>query len=301
MKPILKSLFLAYLIIFFSVIFLASPPFGSAFPVGDAFDRKQAAPRHPMGHSPKNDMPATVHPSLQPMLTDLINEPHPYPDYMKKFAVKRGFPRHYLELLKLTPVNKVQSKIFNKELFRNTHRIGVVGFENKTAAPFKDQTAGAVVAKQVSRQLQTLQDYTIIPPPQMTEDARLRIITGIKGGKPEDIEVPVEKKQEIASDLPYSYDKMDAVMIGAVTRYMDSHLDNRGQLQKNIASGVEFGAYLISTKTGDVIWGARYVGSQEPRISNLFTGKERWLNKEELSRSAMKTVLREFYEVKKSN
>ncbi len=116
------------------VLFAGLAFYGSAlaFPVGDAFDRKQAEPKHPSGFSPKNDMAPTLHPSLQPTLTKKINEPHPFPDYIKKFNNGGVFPRHYLELLKIAPVNKVQSKIFNQDLFYSTRRIGIASFENKT-------------------------------------------------------------------------------------------------------------------------------------------------------------------------
>ncbi len=89
------------------------------------------------------------------------------------------------------------------------------------------------------------------------------------------------------------------MIIGAVTRYMDTHIDRRGKLKKNISSGVEFGAYLISTKTGEVIWGARYVGSQSSSLMNIARGQGTWLSKQELSRSIMKIVLKDFYEAKK--
>jgi len=286
------------------VLFAGLAFYGStalAFPVGDAFDRKQAEPKHPSGHSPKNDMSPTLHPSLQPTLTKQINEPHPFPDYIKKFTNGGVFPRHYLELLKVAPVNKVQSKIFNQDLFNSTRRIGIASFENKTIAPFEDKNAGTTVANQVSKELQSINKFNIIPPPRQKEDARLEIVTHANGGKPEDIEIPKEKKEETIADLPYSYDKIDAVIIGAVTRYMDTHIDRRGQLKKNISSGVEFGAYLVSTKTGEVIWGARYVGSQSPSLMNIPRGQGTWLNKQELSRSIMKTVLKDFYAAKKIN
>jgi hypothetical protein len=50
-----------------------------------------------------------------------------------------------------------------------------------------------------------------------------------------------------------------------------------------------------------VIWGARYVGSQTPSLMNIPRGQGTWLNKQELSRSIMKTVLKDFYEAKKIN
>jgi hypothetical protein len=270
-----------------------------AFPVGDAFDRKQAEPKHPSGYSPKNDMSPTLHPSLQPTLTNEINETHPFPDYIKKFTDGGIFPRHYLELLKIAPVNKVQSKVFNQDLFDNLNRIGIANFENKTIAPFEDKNAGTTIANQVSKELQSTNKFNIIPPPREKEDARLEIVSRADGGKPEDIEVFEKKKEQTIAGLPFTYKNIDAVIIGAVTRYMDSYIDRQGKLKKSISSGVEFGAYLISTKTGEVIWGARYVGSQSPSLMNITRGQGTWLSKQKLSRSIMKTVLKDFYKAKK--
>ncbi len=244
-------------------------------------------------------MSPTLHPSLQPTLTNQINEPHPFPDYIKKFTNGGVFPQHYLELLKIVPVNKVQSKIFNQDLFKSMHRIGIASFENKTIAPFEDKNAGTTLAIQVSKELQSISKFNIIPPPEQKEDARLEIVTHADGSKPKNIEIAKEKKEETIPGLPFSYKNMDAVIIGAVTRYMDSHIDRRGQIKKNISSGIEFGAYLVSSKTGEVIWGARFVGSQSPSLGNISLGQTSWMNKEKFSRSVMKTVLKDFYEAKK--
>ena len=99
-------------------------------------------------------------------------------------------------------------------------------------------------------------------------------------------------------ELPYADKPVDTVLIGAVTKYMDHYIDNRGKLKESLSSGVEFGAFLINKETGEVIWGARFVGSQTPNIRNFVIGRQtHWLQKEELSRSAMKNVLREFRKI----
>jgi hypothetical protein len=103
------------------------------------------------------------------------------------------------------------------------------------------------------------------------------------------------------ASLRYSKKKVDAILIGAVTKYMDSYVDRRGEIKKSISSGVEFGAFLINAKTGDVIWGARYVGTQNPSITSFLQGKTHWLSKEELSRSAMKKVLQAFHNAQNKN
>ncbi|GIS85257.1 MAG: hypothetical protein CM1200mP16_15570 [Nitrospina sp.] len=37
----------------------------------------------------------------------------------------------------------------------------------------------------------------------------------------------------------------------------------RGNIQKGIASGLEFSVFLVDPRTQEVIWGARFVGSQK--------------------------------------
>jgi len=96
-------------------------------------------------------------------------------------------------------------------------------------------------------------------------------------------------------DLPYSNEKIDAVIIGAVTRYDDTYIDRLGKRQESLSGAVEFGAYLISTQTGDVLWGARFVGSQSASLKNLFNGKRHWLSREELAQFAIEHVLRAFH------
>ncbi|MFQ5444086.1 MAG: hypothetical protein ACE5EK_05660, partial [Nitrospinales bacterium] len=127
------------------------------------------------------------------------------------------------------------------------------------------------------------------------EGIRLRI-------SPKDSGMPTQPGQAAVDTggsvpgLPPTSNRVDAVLIGAVTKYMDHYIDRHGKRQKSISSGVEFAAFLVSTETGNVIWGARYVGSQRPNILNLFNKETMWLDKEELSRAAMKNVLRAFHE-----
>ena len=90
----------------------------------------------------------------------------------------------------------------------------------------------------------------------------------------------------------------DAVMIGAVTKFLDHYVDNRGKQKGSLSGGVEFGSYLISTKNGKVLWGARYVVSQNPNLSNLINTNGKWLSKTELARQGMKLVLKTFYQNK---
>ncbi len=267
----------------------------------DKSDNQGAADTQEMGYQPMNDVSPPVHYTLHPNLTPFVNEAHPYPDYIKKFPGAEQLPKHYLELIRTLPVDKVQSKIFNFKDFKNARRIGVAGFENKTEKPFKDANAGYTVANQVSQELQSYGRYHVIPPPKTSEDARFKITKTPARQNDRGSSSPGGANDRSVDSLPYSNEKVDAVLIGAVTKYMDSHIDRHGEIKKSISSGVEFGAFLINKKTGEVIWGARYVGTQTPSITSFFQGNTHWLNKEELSRSAMKKVLKAFHDAQNKN
>lgn len=264
-------------------------------------DDQGAADTQEMGYRPMNDVSPPVDYTLHPNLTPFINEAHPFPDYIKKFPGAEQMPKHYLELIRTLPVDKVQSKIFNIKDFYNARRIGVAGFENKTEKPFKDQNAGYTVANQVSQELQSYGRYHVIPPNRTHEDARFKITKAPASPDEKGSLGPEGAVDRSVDSLPYANEKVDAVLIGAVTKYMDSHVDRRGEIKKSISSGVEFGAFLINKKTGEVIWGARYVGTQTPSITSFFQGNTHWLNKEELSRSAMKKVLKAFHDAQNKN
>jgi hypothetical protein len=88
--------------------------------------------------------------------------------------------------------------------------------------------------------------------------------------------------------------RVDAVMVGAVTKFTDEYIDRYGKVQKSIASGLEFTAFLVDPRTREVIWGARFVGRQRSGIQHFDQHKGRWLNKKDFTRSAMKFVLKEF-------
>ncbi|GJL79256.1 MAG: hypothetical protein NPINA01_22450 [Nitrospinaceae bacterium] len=282
------------------VLTFSTPGYG--IPKSEPFLKldKQGADQQELGYQPMHEIQPPANPSLHPNLTPFINEAHPFPDYIKKFNRGGQFPKHYIELLKTAPVDQVQSKVFNISAFQNARKIGVADFENKTAEPFKDKDAGYVVASQVSRELQSYRKYQVIPPTKTSEDARLKI-TAAPPATLQDGNAPSlgeDKDTTSVEALPYAKQKVDAVLIGAVTKYMDSYIDRRGEMKKSISSGVEFGAFLINAKTGEVIWGARFVGTQTPNIRGLFEGRTHWLNKEEFSRAAMKKVLKAFNETK---
>ena len=281
-----------------AILLLAFSTSAQAIPKDQVFKKfnDQGADIQDLGYRPMHDVSPPVDYTLHPNLTPYVNEAHPYPDYIKKFSRRGQFPKHYLELIKTLPVDKVQSKVFNITDFKKARRIGVAGFENKTAAPFKDENAGYIVANQISQELQSYGRYQVIPPRRTSEDARIRITKtpGLPNNR-ESSSAEGENDRSVAS-LPYSKDKVDAVLIGAVTKYMDSYIDRRGEIKKSISSGVEFGAFLINVKTGDVIWGARFVGTQTPGIRAFLQGRTHWLNKEEFSRSAMKKVLKAFHD-----
>jgi len=254
------------------------PVTAMAVPVEDEFDRNQAGNRP--GVFPKWQGTPPVNHDLQPNLTDGINEPHPLPSHVNRDI--------YTQLLRVAPVDQVQSKVFNLTRFERLQRIGVLGFENKTFAPFEDRSAGDVVSRQVYQELKSNKNYSNIIPPQLMEDARLKIVKSPGSAADQNL----SGSEEIAPLV--SGDRVDAVMIGAVSKYTDRYVDRHGKIQKSIASGLEFTAFLVDPRTREVIWGARFVGRQRPGVQNFGQHKGRWLNKEDFTRAAMKFVLREF-------
>ena len=262
-----------------------------AIPVSDAYETGQAEFQASPEFQPRNEIPPVFHPSLHPGSNDEVNEGHPIPDYIKKISKDQPYSIYYQQLLETDPVDQVQSKVFNEQAFRSIQRIGVLGFENKTADPFKDEEAGHVVAEQVSKELQSMRDYFIIPPLAANEDARIRIVTQVPSNKTSQIESSHVENQPAIPVLPNSNNKVDAVMIGAVTKYISSYQNRSGKIKKSLSSKVEFGSFLVSTRTGQVLWGSRFIGVQP---TGLISSGSKWLSKTQLSQRAMKEVLKAF-------
>jgi hypothetical protein len=250
----------------------------SAVPLENALDEGQA--KNHLGMNRPWDEAPPVYYDLNPHITGGINEPHPLPAYIKQDS--------YNQLLNIEPENQVQSKIFNPELFKRLERIGVLEFENKTFAPFEDKSAGVVVSQQAYQELKTNKKYTNIIPPQMMEYARFKII------KTPGENVSRKQKNSNNELTLVSTDAVDAIMVGAVAKYSNQYRDRRGKIQKSLASGLEFTAFLVNPRTQEVIWGARFVGSQKAGLQNLNSDKGGWLDKEGFTRAAMKYVLKEF-------
>jgi len=255
-------------------------PQASSVPLEDALDKGQAQNDLEM-HRPWDEAPPLYY-DINPHMSDGINEPHPMPAYIKR--------KTYNQLLNIAPINQVQSKIFNRKLFDRIQRIGVLEFENKTFALFKDKAAGKVVSQQAYHELRINKNYSNVIPPQMMEDARFKIVK-----RPNN---HVKQKQsksndELKTEL-VSTDGVDAVLVGAVTKYSNMYRDRRGSIQKGIASGLEFSVFLVDPRTQEVIWGARFVGSQKLGFRNFSRKKASWLNKEGFARLAMKYVLKDF-------
>ena len=256
----------------------------SAVPIGGALDKGQA--QSPLGMNRPLDMNRSwdeappVYYDLNPHMSDGVNEPHPLPVYIKRDT--------YNQLLNIEPANQVQSKIFNQELFKRLQRIGVLGFENKTFAPFEDKYAGEVVSRQAYQELKTNKKYSNIIPPQMMEDARFKIIKTPGENVSQEQDKPNNKLTLVSTDA------VDAVMVGAVTKYSNQYRDRRGKIQIGVASGLEFTAFLVNPRTQEVIWGARFVGSQKAGLQNFNSNRRGWLSKEAFTRAAMKYVLKEF-------
>ena len=251
-----------FISVVFGSIFILLATNANAIPVGDAYETGQAEFQASPEFQPRNEIPPVFHPSLHPGSNDEVNEAHPIPDYIKKISKDQPYSIYYQQLLEIDPVDQVQSKIFNEQAFRSVQRIGVLGFENKTADPFKDEEAGHVVAKQVSEELQSMRAYFIIPPLAANEDARIRIVTQVPSNMTSQIESSNVENQPAIPVLPNSNNKIDAVMIGAVTKYISSYRNRSGKIKKSLSGKVEFGSFLVSTRTGQVLWGSRFVGVQ---------------------------------------
>ena len=258
----------------------AMVPEVSAVPLENALDKGQAQNYLEMNR-PWDEAPPLYH-NINPHLTDGINEPHPMPAYIKR--------KTYNQLLNIAPVNQVQSKIFNSKLFDGIQRIGVLGFENKTFALFEDKSAGEVVSQQAYHELKTNKNYSNVIPPQMMEDARFKIV------KTPDNDVKEKQSNSYDGLKPelVSTDAVDAILVGAVTKYSNRYRDRRGNIKQGIASGLEFSVFLVDPRNQEVIWGARFVGSQKQGLRNLARKKGGWLNKEGFTRLAMKYVLKDF-------
>ena len=275
-----------FISVVFGSIFILLATNADAIPVGDAYETGQAEFQASPEFQPRNEIPPVFHPSLHPGSNDEVNEAHPIPDYIKKISKDQPYSIYYQQLLEIDPVDQVQSKIFNEQAFRSVQRIGVLGFENKTADPFKDEEAGHVVAEQVSKELQSIKGYFIIPPLAANEDAQIRIVTQVPSNKTGQIE-----NQPAIPVLPNSNKKVDAVMIGAVTKYIGSYRNRNGKIKKSLSSKVEFGSFLVSTRTGQVLWGSRFIGVQP---TGLISSGSKWLSRKQLSQRAMKEVLKAF-------
>jgi hypothetical protein len=145
-----------------------------------------------------------------------------------------------------------------------------------------------VVSQQAYQELKTNKKYTNIIPPQMMEYARFKVI------KTPGENISRKQKNSNNELTLVSTDAVDAIMVGAVAKYSNQYRDRRGKIQKSLASGLEFTAFLVNPRTQEVIWGARFVGSQKAGLQNLNSDKGGWLDKEGFTRAAMKYVLKEF-------
>ena len=170
MKYFSRAIQLFYFSIIFGGVATLCITNATAIPLGDAYETGQAEFQASPEFHPRNEMPPVFHPSLYPNLNNEINELHPIPDYIKKFSGDQAFPVYYQQLLEVDPKDRVQSKIFNEQAFRSIQRIGVIGFENKTSGPFQDDNAGNAVAKQIAQELQSVNNYFIIPPSMIKEE-----------------------------------------------------------------------------------------------------------------------------------
>lgn len=292
---------LLYMISVAGLVFATGPAW--AINTDDAFPLPQDSPSPSLNAHPLHKITPDEYRSNNPNLTDEINEPHPIPEYLSKFPKQGQFPKYYHQLLEIDPEDHVQSKVFDRRAFKQAKRIGVVFFENKTSGLGADENAGHLVANQVSTELETVKKLTVVSPIRMLEEFQLKMVA-TPDQAPDSGESPAPSSGQSASDsgydLPYSKDKFDAVLIGSVSRYTNLHKNRAGQPDTSEGAAVEFSVYLISTQTGEAIWGARYVGSQSVSLANIFSAQNRWLDKQNYSREAIKKVLKDFRNLAKS-
>ena len=64
------------------------------------------------------------------------------------------------------------------------------------------------------------------------EDARIRIVAQVPGNKAGQVESSHVKSQPAIPALPTPNDKVDAVMIGAVSKYMNSYQGRNGKISQ---------------------------------------------------------------------
>lgn len=293
---------------------VACPAFGQDFPIGDAFGRGHVEPSPSINFPSQNDNPGPVHRSLKAGVSDEFNQPVPVPDALLRSNGEAPSPWFYNDLLRQAPADQVQSRVYNREAFEKTRSICLIEFDNKTADPGRDERAARVVTHQISSELKSFKRYTVTVDAAGAEDAHLKIVSpqagpsaGASGQEP-----AREDKGESLAALPALSGSacqdgpFDAIMVGAVTRFINTYTDRHGKTREALSPTVEFGVYLVRVPPGfsrdalktldpkDVLWGARYVGSQATGLPAIARGQLGWYSKEELSRSAMKNVLKEF-------
>ena len=274
------------------LVFAAGPAW--AIDTSDAFPLHQQNPNPSLNAHPLHKIAPEEYRSQNPNLTGEINEPHPIPEYLNKFPKEGRFPKYYHQLLQIDPDDQVQSKVFDRRAFKQAKRIGVVFFENKTSGLGADKNAGRLVANQVSTELETVKKLSVVSPTRMLEEFQLQMVT-TPDQAPDSPKSPASVRQSVPGyDLPYSKDKFDAVLIGSVSKYTNAYKNRAGQPDSSEGAAVEFSVYLISTQTGEAIWGARFVGSQSASMANVFSAQRLWLDKQNYSREAIKKVLKDF-------
>jgi hypothetical protein len=230
-----------------------------------------------------------------PNLSDAINEPQPFPEKLEKLAVQGNLKSYYKELVKKEPIDYIQSKVFDSGELKKVRRILVKEFENKTNLLHRDDNAGKVVARHIYQQLRNDDEYAVISDPLAvkSDGFRMKVLSdpSLMSDGESYLEFPAKP---ISANPKINPNQVDAVMVGAVTKYRDSFIDENGNNQKSLASGIEFGSYLISAKSGKVLWGARYVSSQNPGFFEFFKNGGQWKSKKSLSRLATRNVLKVF-------
>ena len=268
------------------------------FPVENALAKHQGE-INPPGFFPSFDAPPIMSRPLNPLIADEVMEQLPFPDKVQHVAKPVNFIPPYRQLLAVKPRGSVRSEIFDPVEFNKIKKIVIEPFQNKTTGPNRDESAGFVVTSQAYQELRDSGNYHVVDPFQ-SEDILLEKV-GAQAASDEAASPPaagdLQAPQDTAAAPPP--EGPEAILTGAVTKFVDTYIDRRGHLQHSIASGVAFAAYLV-TPEGKVIWGARFIGAQHQNFRDLIKYKGRWLNKEEFSRFAMRNVLQDFHKKTRS-
>ena len=150
-----------------------------------------------------------------------------------------------------------------------------------------------------------VKELSVISPTRMLDEFHLKIVTSIGSGARfrGQAPAPSAKESRFGAGLRFALFQRQVRRSShrrcdPVHEFCTKTMQDRPDTSKS--AGVEFSVYLISTRTGKAIWGARFVGSQSVSMANVFSAQSRWLDKQDYSREAIKKVLKDFQDMAES-